>query len=88
MVGAEIIKELHHRLYQEVLEPYKPVWLDEVEFMPHMTIGRFSTKEELNRAYKEIGAIKDRFVTTVDSITVEIIDENENSIIETIVKLS
>jgi hypothetical protein len=50
--------------------------------MPHMTIGSFTSKEDLNVAYKDTELIKKNFNTIVDKISVEIIDENEDSIIE------
>lgn len=86
--GVEKIKKLHDKLYEGMLKEYKPNWLNNVEFMPHMTIGNFHNKEELDNAYKDVGGIKDRFSTIVDKISAEIIDENEDSIIEMEVKLS
>ncbi|HAZ36311.1 MAG TPA: hypothetical protein DEF85_02335 [Clostridiaceae bacterium] len=70
-----------------MLKAYKPSWLNNVEFMPHMTIGNFYNKEELDSVYRDVGGIKDRFSTIVDMISVEIVDENEDSIIEMEVKL-
>lgn len=85
--GTEKIKKLHDKLYEGMLKAYKPNWLNNVEFMPHMTIGNFYNKEELDNAYRDVGGIKDRFSTMVDMISVEVIDENEDSIIEMEVKL-
>lgn len=50
--------------------------------MPHMTIGNFTSREDLNIAFKDTELIKESFSTIVDKISVEIIDENEDSIIE------
>lgn len=86
--GTEKIKELHDKLYEGMFKEYKPNWLNNVEFMPHMTIGNFNNREELDSAYRDVGGIKDRFSTIVDKISVEIIDENDDSIIEMEVKLS
>ncbi|MBU3199851.1 hypothetical protein LL037_07925 [Clostridium estertheticum] len=56
--------------------------------MPHMTIGDFVDRTALNNAYEDVCSIKDRFSTLVEKISVEIIDENEDSIIEIEVNLS
>ena len=56
--------------------------------MPHMTIGNFTNRTDLNNAYENVCLIKDRFSTLVEKISVEIIDENEDSIIEIEVNLS
>lgn len=56
--------------------------------MPHMTIGSFISKEDLNIAFKDTELIKEDFSTIVDKISVEIIDENEDSIIELEVDLN
>lgn len=86
--GNKQIKELSKRLYTGILQDYKPDWLNEETFMPHMTIGSFSSKEDLNIAFKETELIKENFTTIVDKISVEIIDENEDSIIEVEVNLN
>jgi 2'-5' RNA ligase len=86
--GNEQIKELSKKLYTGILQNYKPDWLSEKTFMPHMTIGSFTSKEDLNIAFKDTELIKENFTTIVDKISVEIIDENEDSIIEVEVDLS
>lgn len=86
--GNEQIKELSKRIYTGILQEYKPDWLNEGTFMPHMTIGSFTSKEDLNRAAQYIEHIKENFTTIVDKISVEIIDENEDSIIEVEVNLA
>lgn len=86
--GNDNIKDIHTKLYSKILEKYKPDWLNHVEFMPHMTIGNFTNIEELNKAYEAIKDINEEFSTIVDKITVEIIDENENSIIELNVEIN
>ena len=80
--GEEKIKELSSKLYKGMLSSYKPDWLNNLTFMPHMTIGSFSSKEELNEAYEAVGQVKYNFSTLVEKISVEVIDENEYSIIE------
>lgn len=86
--GTEKIKELHNKLYDGMLKSYKPKWLNEGAFMPHMTIGNFADRTDLNNAYQDVCSIKDRFSILVEKISVEIIDENEDSIIEIQVNLS
>ncbi len=48
----------------------------------HMTIGKFSSEEELNIAYKKIGNVKEKFFSKVDKISAEIVVENDRSIRE------
>ncbi|WIV12739.1 2'-5' RNA ligase family protein [Proteiniborus sp. MB09-C3] len=86
--GTEKIKELHNKLYEGMLNIYKPEWLNNGHFIPHMTIGTFNNREELNNAYAEVSAIEYKFSTLVERISVGIIDENEDSIIEMEVDLN
>lgn len=85
--GNEEINEMSKKLYAGILQDYKPGWLNEKTFMPHMTIGSFKDREKLNAAFKDTEAIKESFSTIVDKISVEIVDENEDSIIEMEIKL-
>ena len=80
--GMEEIKKLSLKLYEGILEPYKAAWFNEKTFLPHMTLGNFTSREELDNAYEDVISIKEKFTTKVDKISVEIIDENEDSIIE------
>ncbi len=81
------LKDIHEKLYQGRLKGYKPNWLNEVEFMPHITIGKFENADDLNKAYEDVKNANAEFATVVEKISVEIIDENEDSIIEIEVKL-
>jgi len=47
-----------------------------------MTIGKFSSEEELNIAYKKIGNVKEKFFSKVDKISAEIVVKNDRSIRE------
>lgn len=80
--GKEEIKEIHSRLYDGILKEYKPQWLNQVEFIPHMTVGKFSSEEELNNAYEKIGNLKEKFYSKVDKVSVEIVVKNDSSIRE------
>jgi 2'-5' RNA ligase len=86
--GNEQIKEISKRLYTGILQSYKPNWLNEDTFLPHMTIGAFTSKEDLDIAFKATESIKNTFTTIVEKISVEIIAENEDSIIETEINLN
>ena len=86
--GNEEIKKMNLKLYTGILQAYKPDWLNEETFMPHMTVGSFTSREDLNMAFKDTELIKESFSTIVNKISVEIIDENEDSIIEMEVALS
>lgn len=80
--GNKEIKKMNLKLYTGILQTYKPAWLNQETFMPHITIGSFTSREDLNIAFKDTELIKESFSTIVDKISVEIIDENEDSIIE------
>ncbi|MFL0269315.1 2'-5' RNA ligase family protein [Candidatus Clostridium radicumherbarum] len=80
--GSEEIIEIHKRLYTGILENYFPDWLKGKTFLPHMTIGNFDNEEKFQIAIKDTRNITDSFKTIVNEISVEIIDENEDSIIE------
>jgi 2'-5' RNA ligase len=80
--GNDEIIELHKRLYTGTLQNYYPEWLKVKVFLPHMTVGSFDNEEEFEMAINETRNINDSFKTTVNEISVEVIDENEDSIIE------
>jgi 2''-5'' RNA ligase len=80
--GNDEIIELHKRLYTGILQNYYPEWLKGRIFLPHMTVGSFDNEEDFEEAINETRDIVDSFKTTVNEISVEIIDENEDSIIE------
>ena len=51
--GNDEIVELHNRMYKRLLEPYKPGWLSNRQFMPHMTVGKFTSDQEMNHAFDQ-----------------------------------
>lgn len=85
--GRDEIIELHKSLYTGILQNYYPEWLKGKDFFPHMTVGSFDSQEQFEAAISETRNIDDTFKTTVNEISVEIIDENENSIIEITIPL-
>ncbi|WP_051623494.1 hypothetical protein [Clostridium hydrogeniformans] len=86
--GIEDIKTLSSKLYTGILEPYKPEWLNEKTFLPHMTMGNFTSKYDLDKAFEDVSVIQESFTTMVNKVFVEIIHENEDSIIDIEVNLS
>jgi hypothetical protein len=80
--GSDNIKELHKRLYTGILESYFPVWLKNGAYLPHMTVGCLGDEEKFAEAVRETKDFSEVFRTTVTHVSVEIIDENEDSTIE------
>lgn len=50
-------------------------------YIPHMTIGKLPEVQLLNEAYDDVKAMNDVFHTVVDKISVEMIGENEESLV-------
>lgn len=75
--GMDIIKNINNILYKGKLKLFKP----EEQYIPHMTVGKLSSKELLNQAFEDISNYNERFDTIVKKISVEMIGENEESII-------
>jgi len=86
--GKEQIINIHRKLYTGILEDYYPEWLKNVVFLPHMTVGCIEDEKAFFEAADKIKDIDDLFQTRVEEISVEIIDENEDSIIELNIPLS
>jgi 2'-5' RNA ligase len=80
--GKEEITDIHKRLYTALLEPVCPPWLKSGGFTPHMTVGKLGTEEEYKAAIEDVKDVGDIFETVVNKVSVEIIDENEDSQIE------
>ncbi|MBO4927412.1 MAG: 2'-5' RNA ligase family protein [Clostridiales bacterium] len=75
--GAELIVKMHDLFYSN---DFKNFFMD-YPYMPHMTVGKLSTVEELEEAFEGVKTIEDSFVTRVRKISVEMIGEHEESII-------
>ncbi|MBW4829636.1 MAG: 2'-5' RNA ligase family protein [Clostridiaceae bacterium] len=80
--GKEEIVEIHKKLYTGILEQYFPQWLKTGEYNPHMTVGKIESEEKYKLAIEKTKEVTDLFKTIVNKISVEIIDDNEDSIIE------
>lgn len=72
--GIDKVKEMHEYLMATTKFNYP--------YNPHMTIGKFETKDELDMAYNELKDIEHIFNTTIDKVSVEIIGEDDSSVIE------
>jgi 2'-5' RNA ligase len=79
--NAKII-EIHKKLYNGILKEIYPQWLKDKDFLPHMTVGAFTDLNNFKEAIEQTRNIETTFETTVNTISVEIIDENEDSFIE------
>lgn len=80
--GKDEIIELHRRLYTGILETFMSQRLKSGWYRPHMTVGKIECEERFELAIEETKDINDTFDTIVSKVSVEIIDENEDSIIE------
>ncbi len=81
--GYNSLEYLNNKLYDGILKNLKSNKL----YMPHMTIGNLKTIEELDLAYEDVKKLNEVFYTIVDTISVEIIGEKGESIIEIEYKL-
>jgi len=81
--GVDEISKLNKCLYDGLLQEYR----GKKVYVPHMTIGRLSNVAEQMEAYEELKNMNATFQTTVKKISVEIIGEQQESIIETEYKL-
>ncbi|MBE6051564.1 MAG: 2'-5' RNA ligase family protein [Clostridium sp.] len=79
--GADTIKRMCKKLYTGILEEIKPAWLNENTYLPHMTVGEFNNRVKFEEALgdTELKSFNEKFETIVKKISVEIIDENEDS---------
>jgi len=85
--GSDIIKELHYKLYRGILSSYQPKWTRNEAFVPHITIGRFYNKEDMHNALVDTRNNIELYASHVKEIYIEIIGEEEESIIESKISL-
>ena len=79
ITGREELTSLHKRLYNHLpcTSFYKEI------YTPHMTLGRFDNEAECIQVYEKLKNMNEIFQTIVKKISVEIIGEHQESIIET-----
>lgn len=75
--GIDEIKNIHDRLYKGKLKQLDAGY----DYVPHMTVGKVSTLELLNKAFDDVSNYSDNFSTVVKKISVEMIGDHEESII-------
>lgn len=75
--GVDEMKNIHDRLYKDKLKQFDLGY----DYVPHMTVGKVSSMELLDKAFDEINKCNDKFSTVVKKISVEMIGEHEESII-------
>lgn len=75
--GVDDICFIHEILYRNEFKQFDIG----LEYKPHMTIGKLQTVDAINTAYNELKDMNEAFITMVNKISVEMIGENEESII-------
>jgi 2'-5' RNA ligase len=85
--GANQIIELHRKLYTGCLEPFYPLFLKEYKYLPHITVGRVQDEAKQVEIVKSYRTFNEVFEDELTTISVEIIDENDDSNIELTVDL-
>lgn len=65
--GKTTIRELQERLYTGHLKRYSEI--PQLRYDPHITLGRFDSKEELERALEELDDLRDSFSANVNEIS-------------------
>lgn len=79
--GLQDIYELSGKLYTGILEKYQSdIYKD--RYCPHITIGRIQKSENYSQILNNIGNQETEFISYIDRIYVEIINEINSSIIE------
>lgn len=75
--GMDIIRNIHDMLYKDKLKKFDGGY----DYVPHMTVGKVSSMELLDKAFDDVNNCNDKFSTVVKKISVEMIGEHEESII-------
>lgn len=75
--GEDEVRRMHDILYANEFRHYDLGF----DYVPHITIGKLPSKELLDEAYEELKDLNEEFTTTVRKISVEMIGEDEESII-------
>lgn len=77
--GNDRLIELHDKLYSDILEIHKN---KAYTYVPHLTVGKLNNENEFKEALQETKDFNFLFTFLVNEIAVEIIDEQDQSIIE------
>jgi 2'-5' RNA ligase len=75
--GMDVIKNIHDILYKDKLKQFDVGY----DYVPHMTVGKVSSMELLDKAFYDVNKCNDKFKTVVKKISVEMIGEHGESII-------
>ncbi len=75
--GMDVIKYIHDKLYEDKLKQFD----SGNDYVPHITVGKVSSMELLDKAIDDVNKYNDKFSTVVKKISVEMIGEHEESII-------
>ncbi len=75
--GSDMVTSIHDALYNNEFRNCNFA----LPYVPHITVGKLSNIDALNKAYEDIKDDRSKFVSVVDKISVEMIGENEESII-------
>lgn len=75
--GRDEIIKIHNLLYDNEFHKFD----SGLVYLPHMTVGKVKNNFELEQAYGEIKDIDCLFASNVNKISVEMIGDNEESII-------
>lgn len=77
--GVESCVKLHQNLYTGILYAFLQ---QECIYTPHLTVGRFKNRSECQEALKFIGKFNHIFRSKIDKLTIEIILEDDYSLVE------
>ena len=75
--GKKQLIQLHGRLYSGALSSFS----SEIPYSPHMTLGNLENRNALHAAYETVKSISESFSTVADTISVEKIGKQGESII-------
>ena len=64
-----------------ILQGYLSSFSTEIPYKPHMTLGKLESRTSLNTAYEAVKNISESFCTVADTISVEEIGEQGESIL-------
>jgi 2'-5' RNA ligase len=83
-IGNDKIIEMHDKLYQGLLKKYHNRF---IPYIPHLTIGRLFDADLHQAAVQSLFEFDVEFRTAIEEICVEVIDDQDQSIIEYIHRL-